>query len=98
MLQNYGDAVGKYDLHDKYIIDNFDFVEITRYYHLDELSAIEANNPPQPYRDALHSIEFRNIMTDRWHYTHDTKIRILGLLDQIDEIEQLLAESLSEFH
>jgi hypothetical protein len=97
VLQNYGDSVGKYDMHDQFIIDNFDFVELTRYYHSDELSTIESNSPSHPYRDALHGIEFRNIMTDRWHYTHDMKNRIYGLLKQIDKIERLLAESLSEF-
>jgi hypothetical protein len=97
VLQNYSDARGMYDFHDEYIIENFDYVELTRYYHLDELSTIEANKPPPPYHDELHSVDFRNIMTDRWHFTHDLITRILGLLKQIDEIERLLAKSLSEF-
>ncbi|MFT5500951.1 MAG: hypothetical protein ACI88G_001084, partial [Woeseiaceae bacterium] len=77
--------------------ENFDYVEIMRNYHLDELSTIEANKPPPPYQDELHSVYFRNIMTDRWHFTHDFITRILGLLIKIDEIERLLAKNLSEF-
>ena len=35
-------------------------------------------------------------MVDSWHYSHDMNIRLLGLVEQVEEIERLLYESLAE--
>jgi hypothetical protein len=85
-----------YDLHDAYFIENFDFAEYTRYFHPDDLASIESNDPAGLPSDQFYSGGFRNIMVSRWHYNYDNYTRILGLIEQIGEIERLIEMSLSD--
>jgi len=97
VLQNYGDAVGMHDLQDAYFIETFDYVEHTRYFHPEELSSVDVNDPPILPMDALQSVTFRNMIVSRWHFNHDLKTRMSGLLSRIEIIERMLAMSISEF-
>jgi hypothetical protein len=96
VLGNYNELPGIWSNLDFYAMENFDYLEIVRQYHADELTGIKALESKLNISEVLTRPEFRDWLAFKWHLSHDFLVRFEGLLDRILQILTELDNELAD--
>ena len=95
-VANYDEIVGNWDELDRYVMEKFDYVEIVRAYHPEELTTVSTREWDPSELDVLGESEFRDWMGYKWHLSRDFLDRFEDLLAQANLILEILSEELEE--